>query len=95
MPDRDTLALIVLVVLGLVALVTIVERLSARSRPSDPVELRRWHAAAARKSLNAALVCVGLLVVALLLGRVLLGAMSVAGLVLFTGLALARARLSR
>lgn len=95
MPDRDTLALVALAVLAFVALVTMLERLSGRTRPADPVELRRWHAAAARKNLNVALGCVGLLVVALLLGRILLGAMAVAGLVVFTGLAFVRGRLSR
>ena len=94
-PDRDTLSLIALVVLALVALVAVVAAISGRGRPADPVERRRWHEAAARKHLNAALVCVGLLVVALLLGRVLLGVMAVSGLVVFVGLAIARSRLSR
>ena len=87
MPDRDTLTLVVLVLLVFGALLAVLTRLDGRRRPTGAVERRRWHAAAARKSANVALVWVGLLVVALLLGRILLGVMAVAGIVVFGALA--------
>lgn len=95
MPDRDTLTLVVLVLLGFGALLAVLTRFDGRRRPAGAVERRRWHAAAARKNADVALVWVGLLVVALLLGRVLLGVMSVAGIVVFGALAVVRARLAR
>ena len=87
MPDRDTLTLVVLVLLVFGALLAVLTRLDGRRRP--------WHAAAARKSANVALVWVGLLVVALLLGRILLGVMALAGIMVFGALAVVRARLAR
>ena len=95
MPDRDTLTLVVLVLLVFGALLAVLTRLDGRRRPTGAVERRRWHAAAARKSANVALVWVGLLVVALLLGRILLGVMALAGIVVFGALAVVRARLAR
>lgn len=92
--DPDTVGLVALVVLGFAALVWVVARLGGSRRPAGAVERRAWHAAAARRSANIALGWVGLLVVALLLGRLLLGAMSLAGIVVFSVLAVVRARLS-
>ena len=95
MPNRDTLTLVALVVLVFGALLAVLTRFGGQPRPTGAVERRRWHAAAARKSANVALAWVGLLVVALLLGRILLGVMSVAGVVVFGALAVVRARLAR
>jgi uncharacterized membrane protein YiaA len=94
-PDRETLELISLIVIGLVAFLLVLGRVADRRAAVDPVVRRREHASAARKSTTLALVCVGLLVVALLLGRILLGAMAIAGLVVFGTLAVVRGRLSR
>lgn len=95
MPDTNTLALVALLVLALAAVLVVLERLVNRRPPRDPVERRRGHAAAARTSTRVALVCVGLLLVALFLGRILLGAMALTGLVVFAVLAVVRGRLSR
>ena len=95
MPDNDTLALVALVVLALVVALLVLDRVVNRRVPPDPVERRRGHAVAARKSTTLALVCVGLLVLAVLLGRILLGAMAVVGLAVFVTLAVVRGRLSR
>jgi uncharacterized membrane protein YiaA len=94
-PDRETveLAVMILVAFGLVLLV--LERLFRRRAPRDAIERRQWHASAARSSTSVALVCVGLLVLAVLLGRLLLGAMALVGIVVFTALAIVRGRLSR
>ena len=94
MPDQETLELIALIVIGLVAALLVLGRFAGR-QSVDAVARRREHAAAARQSTTVALVCVGLLVVAVLLGRILLGAMAVTGLVVFGTLAVVRRRLSR
>jgi len=96
-PESETLSLIALLLIGLVALLLVLGWLSERrGRGSlDPVERRRQHSVAARKSTTLALGCVGLLVVALLLGRLLLGAMALAGLVVFVTLAVVRGRQAR
>lgn len=95
MPDTETLELIALIVIGLVAVLLVLARLTDRRQAVDPAERRRGHASAARQATTVALVCVGLLVVALFLGRILLGAMAVCGLVVFGTLAVVRSRLSR
>ncbi|MGA8210980.1 MAG: hypothetical protein WB441_15470 [Nocardioidaceae bacterium] len=97
MPDLDTLALMVLPVLALGTLLAGLDRIGARSRVRDrsPAARRRRHAAAARSSTSMAMVCVGLLLVALVLGRLLLGVMALTGLVVFAALAVVRSTLSR
>jgi uncharacterized membrane protein YiaA len=93
--DTDILSLVVLLVVGFGAVLVLLGRASSRRRSTDPVVRRRAHATAARKSVTLAMVCVGLLVLALLLGRLLLGGMAGIGLVVFTTLAVVRGRLSR
>ena len=99
MPDSETLSLVALVVIGfvavLVALDVVVNGRRRRQAKPDPVARRREHAVAARTNTSLALVCVGLLILALLLGRFLLGVMAVTGLVVFGALSVVRSRLSR
>ncbi|MEO5709651.1 MAG: hypothetical protein ABIQ59_07505 [Nocardioidaceae bacterium] len=99
MPDPETLELIALIVIGLVVLLLVLARISDRitdrRKAVDPVVRRREHASAARQATTVCLVCVGLLVVSLFLGRILLGAMAITGLVVFGTLAVVRSRLSR
>lgn len=95
MPDQETLELIALIVIGLVAFLLVLARITDRRRSVDPAERRREHASAARQATTVALVCVGLILVALFLGRILLGVMAITGLVLFGTLAVVRSRLSR
>ena len=99
MPDSETLSLVALVAIGfvavLVALDVVVNGRRRRQAKLDPVARRREHAVAARKNTSLALVCVGLLVLALLLGRLLLGVMAITGLVVFGALSVVRGRLSR
>jgi hypothetical protein len=94
-PDQETLELIALIVVGLVGVLLVLARFADLRASVDPVVRRREHAAAARQCTTVAMVFTGLLVVALLLGRVLLGAMAIAGVVVFATLAVVRRRLSR
>jgi 4-hydroxybenzoate polyprenyltransferase len=94
LPDQDTLALAVLVATGAVCGVLVLARLADR-RPSDPHLVRRRHAVAARQARTVVWVAAGLLVLALLLGRVLLGALALVLLAVFGTVAVARGRRSR
>jgi Na+/H+ antiporter NhaD/arsenite permease-like protein len=94
-PEAETLELAVLVIVGFLGVLMLLERLFRRDRSEHPELRRRRHAVAARKSTTLALVCVGLLVVALVLGRVLLGVMALAGLAVFATLSVVRSSLSR
>jgi uncharacterized membrane protein YiaA len=94
-PDPQTLELIALIVVGVVVALLVLARFADRRASVDPVVRRREHATAARQSTTVAMVFVGLFVVALLLGRILLGAMAIAGVVVFGALAVVRRRLSR
>ncbi len=94
--DTDTLELAAMVVVAFLGLLLVLERLLRRRRPSaDPEVRRREHATAARKSTTLALGCVGLLVVALLLGRLLLGVMALLGIAVFVTLSVVRSNLAR
>lgn len=95
MPDSETLELIALIVIVLVAALLVLNGFANRRAARDPVVRRGEHAAGAKRATKAAVACVGLLVVAVLLGRILLGAMALTGLVVFGTLAVVRGRLSR
>ncbi len=95
MPDSETLELIALLVVGLVAALLVLNGFANRRAARDPVVRRREHAAGAKRASKAAVVCVGLLVVAVLLGRVLLGVLALTGLVVSGTLSVVRGRLSR
>ena len=94
MPDSETLELVALLVVGLVAALLVLNGFANRRAARDPVARREEHAAGARRAAKAAVVCVGLLVVAVLL-RVLLGVLALTGLVVSGTLSVVRGRLSR
>ncbi|QWZ07083.1 hypothetical protein KRR39_16480 [Nocardioides panacis] len=95
MPDSATLELIALLVVGLVAALLVLNGFANRRAARDPVARRREHAAGARRASKGAVACLALLVVAVLLGRVLLGVLALAGLVVLGTLSVVRGRLSR
>jgi hypothetical protein len=94
-PDSSTLELIALLVVGLVAALLVLNGFANRRAARDPVARRQEHAAGARRASRGAVACLGLLVLAVLLGRVLLGVLALTGLVVLGTLSVVRGRLSR
>jgi hypothetical protein len=94
-PDSSTLELIALLVVGLVAALLVLNGFANRRAARDPVARRQEHAAGARRASRGAVACLGLLVVAVLLGRILLGVLALTGLLVLGTLSVVRGRLSR
>jgi hypothetical protein len=94
-PDSETLELVALLVFGLVAVLLVLNGFANRRTAGDPVARRQQHAAGARRASQGAVACAGLLVVAVLLGRILLGVLALTGLVVLGTLSVVRGRLSR
>ncbi len=91
MPERETVELAAMILVGLFLVLLVLERVLRGSIAKDGTRRPRT-AMSTSKTTAVALLFVALLVVALLLGRVLLGLIAVAGLLVFGTLSLTRSR---